>query len=314
MWSFRFALLYAVRFAVDSARTGNHQPMKRWTVSSSDKARRAGPLPLGETSNASRMPSMTSISVVIPAYDDAEMLSVCLQLLRSQTRPADEVIVVDNGSTDDTAMVAVDGGARLVSEPLRGILPATAAGFDAANGQILARLDADSRPAHDWLERIARTLTEQPGLTAVTGTGEFYGSSELVHTLGEIVYLGGYFWSMGLLLGHPPLFGSNFALRRSAWLRVRGKVHRQLREVHDDLDLSFNLEPDMTVLFDPELRVGVSARPFSSARGLGRRLGWAYTTIALNWRELPPGRRRALRRERALDEGGTIGEGDRLSA
>ncbi|MDP3207929.1 MAG: glycosyltransferase, partial [Rhodoglobus sp.] len=74
---------------------------------------------------------MSRISVVIPARNDSVMLAACLRALADQTRPADEIIVVDNGSTDDTAAVAVAAGVRVIQESLWGIFPATAAGFDA---------------------------------------------------------------------------------------------------------------------------------------------------------------------------------------
>jgi glycosyltransferase involved in cell wall biosynthesis len=243
---------------------------------------------------------MTLISVVIPALNDAEMLANCLAALATQTRPANEIIVVDNGSADDTATVARAAGARVVDEPLRGIFPATAAGFDAARGEIIARLDADSVPYPDWLERVEATFEASPELSALTGPGDFYGANRFLCWVGERIYIGGYFFWVTPVLGHAPLFGSNLALRSSVWKRVRPTAHRTLREVHDDLDLSFQVRPDMTVLYDPTLRVGVSARPFYSWRGLGRRLAWAYTTFQLNFREETPWQRRAARRAYAV--------------
>jgi glycosyltransferase involved in cell wall biosynthesis len=239
---------------------------------------------------------MVLISVVIPALNDADMLVRCLSALAAQNRLPDEIIVVDNGSTDETAAVARVGGARVVVEPQRGIPRATATGFDAATGTIIARLDADSVPPSTWLAHVEARFAASPDLAALTGPGDFYGASRLVRRAGEVLYIGGYFWSMGWLLGHPPLFGSNFAISSAAWARIRDTSHRDVRELHDDLDLSFQFQPDMPVAYDPQLRVGVSARPFGSFAGLGRRLYWAYTTLAINASEQPLLDRRAARK------------------
>jgi hypothetical protein len=118
-----------------------------------------------------------------------------------------------------------------------------------------------------------------------------------VHWLAEHLYIGGYRWFVGMLLGHPPLFGSNLALRRETWQRIRGSVHRTTREVHDDLDLAYAIQPDMEVEWDPTLRVGVSARPFETASGFWRRIRWAFGTLRLDW-ENPIARRAARRRVR----------------
>ncbi|MET0884921.1 MAG: glycosyltransferase family A protein, partial [Mycetocola sp.] len=221
---------------------------------------------------------MASLSVVIPVYNDAAVLSVCLDALARQSRPADEIVVVDNGSTDASAHVARSAGARVVTEPTRGIAAATSAGFDASGGRILARLDADSIPAEDWLHRVEASLAAHPEASAVTGTADFYGGNRVQRWFGRSCYLPAYFGAMGMLLGHPPLYGSNYAIRAEAWLVVRESAHLDRPDVHDDLDLSFQFQPGMTVLFDPALRVAVSARPFDGGRALGRRVSRGVTT------------------------------------
>jgi cellulose synthase/poly-beta-1,6-N-acetylglucosamine synthase-like glycosyltransferase len=247
------------------------------------------------------MDPLVRISVVIPCRNDGALLAECLAALGKQTVPPDEIIVVDGYSTDDTAAVAAAAGVRVVYPALPGIFPATAAGFDAVPSGIIARLDADSIPPRDWIDRVRRHFESAPLATAVTGPGVFYGGNRLIQWVAARVYIGGYFTFVGLLLGHPPLFGSNFAIRREAWERVRDRVNSDRDDIHDDLDLSYHLEPDMLVLYDRDLRVAVSARPLSSWGALGRRLAMAYRTFALDFGEEPPlarlRRRRRWRRQ-----------------
>lgn len=245
---------------------------------------------------------MSVISVVIPAFNDADLLASCLAALTLQTRPADEIIVVDNASTDATVEVARIAGARLVYEPLRGIWPAAAAGYDAADGDIIARLDADSVPPPEWLAQIEDTMRRRPEIAALTGLGVFYGPRNWVNWAGTHLYIGGLYWALTPYLGRPPLFGSNFAMRQSLWHDSRTLVHRTNAGIHDDLDFTFNLPAEANVVYDPTLVVGISSRPFDSWRAFGRRLGWTGTTLAANWPHAAPWRQRtAQRRLRETD-------------
>jgi len=240
---------------------------------------------------------MSTISVVIPTRNDAQLLAVCLEALARQSRRADEVIVVDNGSTDTTAEVCAAAGVRRIAVDVPGIAAATARGFDEARSAVIARLDTDSVPPPDWLERVAAILERAGPLSAVTGPGDFYGGSRFARWVGRSIYIAGYFWAVGHLLGHPPLFGSNFAVRAEVWERIRGAVHRGLPPVHDDLDISYQIPPEVAVICDPTLRVGVSARPFESRHAVGRRLSMAWTTFGVEFRSEPPLRRRRRRKE-----------------
>lgn len=246
---------------------------------------------------------MLTVSIVIPCKNDARMLARCLNALSEQLRPGDEVIVVDNGSTDDSEEVARAAGARVIVAG-GGLANATASGFDAATGDVLARIDADTVPPPGWLERLRDDVACTPAPVALTGPADFYGSTRFIAWTGRFLYLGFYFHVVGAALGRPPLFGSNMALTAPLWARIRGLVHRDRVALHDDLDISLQLPPDAHVRYDHELRVGVSARQLTSWRSLARHVAWAGVTFAVNGRQLALlGKLSAKRRRRTRPTG-----------
>jgi glycosyltransferase involved in cell wall biosynthesis len=225
---------------------------------------------------------------VIPVKDDARQLERCLALLARQTRPADEIVVVDNGSRDDSAIVARTAGAVVVFVDGGGIPAASAAGYDAARCAVIARLDADCEPTIDWLERIHIGLGRHPDAVAVTGGARFIDGPRLLRVPLALLYLGAYFGAVGLALGHPPVFGSNFAMRRSAWLAVRDGVHREDAFVHDDMDLSVHLGPAWRIRYLRGLGMGISMRPMFDAGAFATRMRRGFHTLLIHWpRELP---------------------------
>ncbi|MBO9577548.1 MAG: glycosyltransferase family 2 protein [Microbacteriaceae bacterium] len=222
------------------------------------------------------------ISIVVPSYNDAPMLERCLSALDAQTRRPDEVVVVDNGSSDSTVDVAIAHGARVVTELRRGIPQATAAGLDAARGEIVARLDADSRPPRGWVAQVVRAFDADPELDVLSGPGEYYDGTPLQRWYAEHMQMAMYYGPVAWFLGHDVVFGSNFAIRQPAWRQLRERVHRNDREVHDDLDITLNLVPGMRVRFDASIRVGVSARPFTSWARMTNGWRMAFYTFGVN--------------------------------
>jgi glycosyltransferase involved in cell wall biosynthesis len=95
------------------------------------------------------------ISVVIPAYNAAGFLPRCLGSVFAQTRRPDEVIVVDDGSTDDTAAVASGLGAKVIGRRNGGLSAARNTGIQGATGEWIALLDADDMWVPEKLERQA---------------------------------------------------------------------------------------------------------------------------------------------------------------
>lgn len=230
---------------------------------------------------------MTRVSVVVPVRDDAEQLAGCLAALARQTVPPHEVVVVDNASAEPLDALVAAHGARLVHEPAVGISPAAATGYDAATGDVVARLDADSRPPETWVADLLAALARHTEADAVTGRGVFH---DLAPGLGRAVaglYLGAYHLLGHAAVANPVLWGSNMAVRREAWLRVRDRAHRWDPEIHDDMDLSFALG-DARVVRVRWLVVEVSGRSVRGAAQMRRRFRRAFRTLRLGWDDAPP--------------------------
>lgn len=239
------------------------------------------------------------ISVVIPCLDDAVLLRRCLTSLNAQELPPDEVIVVDNGSTDDSADVARAHGARVLTEPRRGITWATRTGFDAATGDVLLRTDADVDLPPDFIARTHAAwdaAEASPGrrVVGVTGTARF----ELPGRAGDLaaaLYLGAYRRSVGSALGHCPLFGTNYSIRADWWREIRGTVDSADTYAHEDMQISFAVRPEETVWLQRDLAVLTDPRPLYGARQVAVRFHRGLHTVLRGWREHPPHRRLASR-------------------
>lgn len=234
-------------------------------------------------------PPRPLVSVVIPVLDDAAALDRCLAALAEQTVPPHEIIVVDNGSTDDSAAVARRHHATVLHEPVRGIAAAAARGYDAATGDFIGRLDADSLVPPDWLSGMLDAAVAARA-DAVTGWGRFYDARWWYRWSGWC-YLSVYYVACSAAMAHPPLWGSSCLIRTDSWRRVRDRVHRWDQGIHDDMDLSFALGPAARVVLVRRPLVGVSARSVRGGAQWRRRLARGRRTVELAWSAAPPWRR-----------------------
>jgi glycosyltransferase involved in cell wall biosynthesis len=116
------------------------------------------------------VPQIT-ISVIIPVYNGGEKFKRCLQSLAKTSRDADEVIVVADGETDGSGLVAENFGAKVIRLPEAGG-PARARNLGAkvATGDILFFVDADVEIYPDTLEKVLAVFTHEPNLSALIGS------------------------------------------------------------------------------------------------------------------------------------------------
>lgn len=202
------------------------------------------------------------ISLVIPVYNEERHLPACLEAIARQTTPPTEVIVVDNNSTDKSLQIARSYDfVRVISEPQQGRAFSRNTGFDAATGDIIARVDADVNMNSDWIERATKIFSQDPGLGAVTGpanaamffTGSWHG------TFWSKVY----FWVNDGYFRLPTLWGANMAVRREAWHEVAADLCSNDTLVHEDLDLSLALwAHDWPIIHDQKLIVATNGREY----------------------------------------------------
>jgi len=97
------------------------------------------------------------ISMVIPCYNEEEGVE---ELLKEIPEFVDEVVVVDNNSTDGTARVARSGGARVVPEKIPGYGAAHRAGIKAARGDIIVTMDGDATYPTESIKRVVNHLID----------------------------------------------------------------------------------------------------------------------------------------------------------
>lgn len=239
-----------------------------------------------------------TVSVVIPVRDDAEHLRSCLAALAAQTRAPDEVVVVDNGSHDDSAAVARAAGARVVACAEPGIPAAAATGYDAAIGAIILRLDADSVPAPTWVASMVAAFDDED-VDAVTAGAAFHDGPARGRVLLALAFLSVYTAFATPALGHAPLWGSNLAFRRSAWTDVRDRIHLD-PELHDDLDLAFHLGERHRIRIVSPRHMRVSSRTVRPGRFV-KSFSRGMRTVFAHWpADVPPARWARLARTRAL--------------
>jgi len=167
------------------------------------------------------------LSVIIPTLNEAAYLPDLLDALAAQTRPPDEIIVADAGSTDGTAELARARGARVV----RGGMPAAGrnAGARAATGELLLFLDADVTPPPDFIACAVEEF-EREGYVIATSLIAALNGDRVDQIIAEATNL--YFLVMQPVSPHAPGF----------CILVRRALHEKIGGFDESLKLSEDID------------------------------------------------------------------------
>ena len=196
-----------------------------------------------------------TITVIIPAYNEEELISKTFESLKKLERKPDELIVVDSNSTDKTVKIAKSYGAKVLEVEKRGIGFAREKALQAGKCDIVAFTDADTIVPKDWLTKIEETLL-RPGVVGVFGTYRVPSGWWVYRWY--VNYLQPILNQIYLWFGIPMAPGQNMAFLRKIGIEAGGFPEDFL--IAEDLEMASRLMKKGKVIFRQDLIVKSSGR------------------------------------------------------
>ncbi len=232
-------------------------------------------------------PSFTpSVSVIVPAYNEARGIAAAVRSLAGGDYPRHEVIVVDDGSTDGTAEVVQAlglPGVRVVSQPNSGKAAALNTGLREATGEIVVTVDADTVFERETLRRLVAPFADR-AVGAAAGNTKVGNRRGLLGLWQHIDYVTGFNLDRRLydvLRCMPTVPGAVGAFRRSALDAAGGFSSATLAE---DTDLTIAIgRAGWRVVYVEEARAWTET-PATLAGLWRQRYRWSYGTMQALWK------------------------------
>jgi len=200
------------------------------------------------------------ISIIVPVFNEEEVLEKTLKNIRKQTYSNYELIVVDNGSTDNSANIAKKYADRVLIEKKKGWINAMIKGFENSKGEIVVNCEADSLYPVDYLERIVSIFSKNRKIVAIYGPFKFIENGKISNFFVWIGYIIFDFLSKVLTKTYVT-GGANFAILKDAYIKVGG-YNPNCKLASPDFRMAKKLSKIGKVKFIPSLIVLTSNRRF----------------------------------------------------
>jgi len=193
--------------------------------------------------------TLPKISVVVCSYNGASTIRDTMEGLQKLDYPNYEVIVVNDGSTDDTAEIASAYDFKLISTENRGLSNARNTGLFNATGEIIAYIDDDAYPDPQWLRYLASAYmsTEHAGIGGpnIKPAGDGFIANCVANSPGGPLHV----LTTDEIAEHIP--GCNMTFRRDALLEIGG-FDPIYRSAGDDVDVCWRIQQaGYTIGFHP---------------------------------------------------------------
>lgn len=213
------------------------------------------------------MSHLPSVAIVIPAYNEEDSIGKCLDACVNQSSPADEIIVVNNKSTDRTVEIVEEYQKEFPSKNIiliheldaQGITPARNKGLNSAKSDVIGRIDADSIIDRSWVEVVRKTFMRRD---VAASTGPVLYHDMPMQKFGFQLDEKTRSFLHKMARDHRFLFGSNMAIRASAWQQIKDLTNADPDDqMHEDIDLGLTLfENDLEIVYESTMISGMSAR------------------------------------------------------
>jgi glycosyltransferase involved in cell wall biosynthesis len=202
------------------------------------------------------------ITVAVPVRNEADNIGDLVRRLLTQTRPPDEIVIVDGGSTDSTADIVTDfinKGAAVKLIRAGQALPGRGRnlGAAAANSEWLAFIDAGIEPAADWLEILASSVDEDNAADVIYGGCEAITDSFFTECA-AIAYLFPPVRKEGIIARRR--FIASSLMKKSVWLSVGG-FPEDLRSAEDHVFMNRIDSAGFKQVYEPRAIVRWHLRP-----------------------------------------------------
>ena len=162
-----------------------------------------------------------TISLIIPAHNEEKFIGICLESIKRWGAKFDEIIVVDNASTDRTCEVAEKfSDVRVVYEERKGMTRARQRGFDESKSDLIAYTDADTMMPAGWLEKALKIMRENPDVVCLSGPGRYYDIPKWQQFF-ESLYWTFLAIPVYYIVGYM-VYGAHFVIRREVLVKMGG--------------------------------------------------------------------------------------------
>lgn len=198
--------------------------------------------------------SGVEISVVIPNYNGIKYLDECFGSLRGQSFKDFEVILVDDGSTDDSVVFVKKNypWIKVVTHDVnRGFSASVNDGIKVAKGKFITLLNNDTMVDKKWLENLYSTAKRSPRAGFFASKMYFYGEDKLINAAGDAMGVNGQGWNIGYnekdcekYFFPRKVFGAcaGAAMYRREMLDEIGLFDEDFTIIYEDADLSFRAQ------------------------------------------------------------------------